>query len=292
MPEPLPVTEEPLGLRVSAVLVAFNQAPELRLSVEALEKTQERERLEILVVDCGSRDESPQLDVHYPGIQMLRLPHHFGATKAMNIATRTAKADLLLFLSPGVEVFPDTVSRLAGLLEEDAAATAVCPLLVDAEGKPASRVSRIPTREMFTAGDLPELDLDLSHDSIAVEYPDFGAILIRKQFIRGINYFDERFGQYWADADLAMQIRRGGKKILLYPAIRAIRQGDSDPVAGDPLAAADKLLGAAAFLGKHHGFFSGLGFRLMAILKALARADFRQAGFLLSGQKLDGSQTA
>lgn len=292
MPEQLPVTEEPLGLRVSAVLVAFNQASELRRSIEALEKSQERERLEILVVDCGSRDESPQVDAEYPAIQMLRLPHHFGATKAMNIATRTAKSDLLFFLSPGVEVLPDTVSRLAGLLEEDAAATAVCPLLVDGEGKPASRVSRIPTRQVFASGELPALDLDLSQDLIAVEYPDFGAILIRKQFIRGINYFDERFGQYWADADLAMQIRRGGKKILLYPGIQAVRQASSDPVAGDPLSAADKLLGAAAFLGKHHGFFSGLGFRLAVILKALGRGDLRQAGFLLSGQKLDGSQTA
>src|SRR5215472_5828837 len=107
MPETLPVTEEITGPRVSVVLVAFNQAPQLRRAVQALENSKERDRLEILVVDCGSQDGSSQLDTELPAINMLRLPHHFGAAKAMNIAVRTAKAELVFFLSPDVEVQPD-----------------------------------------------------------------------------------------------------------------------------------------------------------------------------------------
>jgi hypothetical protein len=61
---------------------------------------------------------------------------------------------------------------------------------------------------------------------------------------------------------------------------------------GDPLAVADKVLGAAAFLGKYNGFLAGLGFRVEAILRALGRFDLRQVSRLLSGQKLDGSQAA
>ena len=86
---------------MSAVLVSFNQAPALRRAIEALERSQDRERLEILVVDCGSQDESPRLDADYPAVQILRLPQHFGATRAMNIAMRTAKAELVLLPVPG-----------------------------------------------------------------------------------------------------------------------------------------------------------------------------------------------
>jgi GT2 family glycosyltransferase len=279
---------------VSAVLVAFNQAAALRRAIEALERSQERERLEILVVDCGSQDESPRLDGDYPGVQILRLPQHFGATRAMNIAMRTAKAELILFLSPDVEVSPDTVTLLAARLDDDASSAAVCPLLCDPSGQPVSRAYRIPSSETFGGGRLEEVSIGLSQEpgpqeSIGVEYAGRDAMLARKQFIRGMNYFDERFGEYWADLDLAMQIRRAGKKIRLYPSIRATLHPGSDPLEGDSAAESDRILGAAAFVGKYEGFFAGFRFRLAAILKALARFDFRGMGLLVSGEKI-GSQ--
>jgi GT2 family glycosyltransferase len=274
---------------VSAVLVAFNQAAALRRAIEALEGSQQRERLEILVVDCGSQDESPRLDGDYPGVQILRLPQHFGATRAMNIAMRTVKAELVLFLSPDVEVLPDTVTLLAARLDEDAGAAAVCPLLCDPSGQPVSRAYRLPSSATFAGGRLEAVSIDLSQDPSTVEYAGRDAMLARKQFLRGMNYFDERFGEYWADLDLAMQIRRAGKKIRLYPSIRATLHPGSDPLEGDAVAESDRILGAAAFVGKYEGFFAGFRFRLAAILKALARFDLRGMGLLVTGEKI-GSQ--
>ncbi|HEY7334407.1 MAG TPA: glycosyltransferase [Bryobacteraceae bacterium] len=289
MPKEPPPVEEQSGPRVSAVLVGYNQAPQLRRAIEALERSRDAGKLEILVVDCGSRDDSSRLEADYPFIKPLHLPHHFGATKAMNIATRTSTAELLFFLSPSVEVEPDTIARLVPLLEEDSSAAAVCPLLIDPSGEPVSKLSRLPS-----PGNLEPAaeSADLSQDSISVEYPGRDALLVKKQVIRGINYFDEKhFGQYWADADLAMQIRRAGKKIRLYPAIRATLHPEPDPIEGETLAEADWTLGAASFFGKYYGFFSGLSFRVTSIFKALGRFDFRLLGYLISGQKLDGSQS-
>jgi GT2 family glycosyltransferase len=274
--------------------VAYNQAPALRRAIEALEKSRERDRIEILVIDCGSRDESASLDADHPSINLLRLPHHLGATRAMNIGTRTAKGDFLLYLSPNVEVQPGTVKSLADKLEPDTDAVAVCPLLIDSEGQPVSRVHPLPSREMLANAcrgtALPLVPLDLEQPAITVEYSELDAILIRKQFVRSMNYFDERYGHYWADADLAMQVRRAGKKIRLYPEIRATYRHSADPLASESLAATDRLAGAAAFVGKYDGFGPGLGFRLKLALGALARFDLGRVTALLSGQKLDGSQ--
>ena len=295
------VQEEPQGPRVSAILVGFNQASAVRRAVQALEKSRDRDRLEILVVDCGSRDESTQLDTDFPSINMLRLPHHLGAARAMNIATRTAKADLLFYLSPNVEVASDTVAALADRLQPDADTpetdvAAVCPLLIDAEGRPASRIHAIPTREELAAAikgtALPSLPLDLTQESLAIAYPELDALLIRKHFVRSMNYFDQRFGNYWADADLAMQIRRAGKKIQLFPDIRATYHPAPDPLEHDPLARADRVSGAAALIGKYEGGMASLSFRLGALFGALARLDLGMVGKLAGGQKLDGSQAA
>jgi GT2 family glycosyltransferase len=288
MAENLPV-EEPLGLRVSAILVGLNQIESLRRALAALEKSTERERLEILVVDLGSDDGSPQLDSEFPNIVTLRLPHNFGATKAMNIGTRTAKADLVFYLSPDVEVAPDTVRKLANKLEADSDAAAVCPLLVDEQGKPVSRVFKLPTAESFKK-EMTPVAIDVAQEFINVEYPGRDAVLVRKQFVKGMNYFDERYGEFWADADLAMQIRRGAKKIRLYPSIRAVKHADTSPDASRGLLAADRAGGAAAFIGKYHGFMAGLGFRIGAIFRALGRFDIKQLVALVSGGKVDGSQ--
>lgn len=287
MAENVPV-EEPLGPRVSAILVTLNRIESLRRAVAALEASNERERLEILVVDLGSQDGSAQIDSEFPGVVMLRLPHNFGATKAMNIGTRTAKADLVFYLSPDVEVAPDTVKRLADKLEEDPDAAAVCPLLVDEGGKPVSRVYKLPTAESLK-GEMPAVAIDVNQESVNVEYPGRDAVLVRKQFVKGMNYFDERYGEYWADADLAMQIRRGLKKIRLYPAIKAVRRVDSSPSASKGLLAADRAGGAAALIGKYYGFTSGLNFRIGAIFRALGRFDVKQLAALVSGQKVDGT---
>jgi glycosyltransferase involved in cell wall biosynthesis len=289
--ETVPVPQEPveeiIEPKVAAVLLGYNQAAALRRAIQALERSNDREHLEILVIDCGSRDESAHLDTEFENITVLRLPMHLGATKAMNIGTRTAKAELVLYLSPNVEVAPDTVSKLAEKLEAESDTSAVCPLLVDPEGRTVSKDRRV--RDAVLGKD-SAVDIDLSRENVVMEYPGRDAILVRKQFIKGMNYFDERFGQNWADADLAMQIRGAQRKIRLYPSIRATWHPDPDPTAADPLYQADRQLGAAAFIGKYDGFFAGILFRIGAILKALGRFDFRQLGPLISGQKLDGSQ--
>jgi GT2 family glycosyltransferase len=274
--------------------VAFEQAPALRRAIVALERSHGRERLEILVVDCGSHDETSRIDAEFASVTMLRLPHHLGATRAMNIATRTAKADLLLFLSPDVEVAPDTMSALADRLDADESTVAACPLLTAPDGSPALKAGGLPTRETLEAACRGEafqpVAFDAAQESITVAYAGLEALMVRKQFVRGMNYFDERYGHYWPEAELAMQIRSAGKKIRVYPAVRAVLYESSDPLAGDPLAAADRIVGAAAFLGKYEGFMAGLSFRVGAILRALGRFDLGQVSALIGGSKLDGSQ--
>lgn len=292
--EEQPQQEAPAEPRVTAILLAHNQAEPLRRAIEALERSEERDRLEILVVDCGSQDESGQMDAEYESITVLRMPLHFGATKARNIATRTAKAEFVFFLSPNVEVASDTVKRLAERLDPDPDTIAVCPLLVDQQGLPVSKIEELPTRASLSAAcageSVPSSTVNLENDSVEVEYPGIDALMVRKAFLKSMNYFDERFGHFWSDADLAARIFGAQKKIRLFPGIRAVYHDAPDPDAGDPLFHVDRALGASVFLGKYEGFFSGLTFRVAAILRALGRFRFREFTALLSGQKLDGSQ--
>jgi GT2 family glycosyltransferase len=282
--------------KTAAILVAHNQADELRRALAALEKSETRELLEILVVDCGSSDSTAALGEQFPGITLLVLPQNFGATKALNIATRTARAEFLFLLSPEVEVAPDTVARLTEQLEARADLTGVCPLLVDATGKAVARTRRYPDREALApvraGGELAWVPIPqetLAQERCVVMYPGREALLVRKNFVTGMNYFDERFGEYWADADMAVKIRKAGRKVEMVTGIQATWHTPADEVSEDTVHKSDRILGAAALLGKHSGFLAGFGFRVAAILGALGRFDFSLLSALAGGKKV-GSQ--
>ncbi len=271
------------------ILLAFNQAQSLRRALSALEQSEGREQIEIIVLDAASTDGTSKIDAEFPAIQMLRLPHHLGAARALNIGVRTAKADLVLLLSPDVEVLPGTIVSLADGLDADPETTAACPLLTDAAGQATPRLYRIPAASAVTAP-LATQTPDLSEPNSLVEYPSFDALMIRKQFIAAMNYFDQRYGHYWVDAEFAMQARRASKKIRLYPAVRAILHPAADPLDGDSLAETDRINGAAEFAGKYGG--GAFGVRMSAALSALGSFQLGKVFGVLGGQKLDGSQAS
>jgi len=308
-PQPVATGQElPPPPRVSAIIVAYNQAADLRRCLDALGKSKDRERLEILVMDNGSFDATREIDAEYSDVTVLRLPKNFGRTRAMNILTRTAKAELLFFIDPGVEVQRDTVTALADALEANEQAAAVVPLIVDETGNTAAAYRKLPNASAFARawndedGFVAEA-IDAKAESQKVEYVSFDALMITKYFVRGLNYLDDRYGEHWADAELSWQIRRAGRSILVLPRVRVLRFGERPAPRSSAARAAlavDRGSGAAAFIGKHSGFVAGLLFRLRLALSALGSAlVFREPGYnfsrffgVLSGGKIDGNQSA
>jgi glycosyltransferase involved in cell wall biosynthesis len=299
--------------KVSVLIVSRNSAAPLRRCLASLEQSAGREQLEIVVVDNGSLDESPNLDTEFPKVQMLRLPRNFGAVKALNIGMRTATGNFLFLLPPEFEVQPDTVIGLASRLESSPEAAAVCPLPTDPEGRPVFRHRRIPSPgELYSAwrdGEFQDWqEPDLSSETVAVDYPRHPVMMVRRAFLQGMRYIDERYSHFWWDLEICCQIKRSGKKLLLLPGVRIEARGPEPAEIGDPGAravlAADSALGACTFTRKHYGWAAGFKLRLQAVLSAfgstlLALVRFRDAGYhlsrlscLLSGQKIDGSQRA
>ncbi len=279
-PQPNPEQEKPVP-RVTVAVVSHNRQAMLRRCLASLEKSEGREKLQIVVVENGSTDGSAQLESEFPDLQWIRLPKNFGLTKAMNLGWRAADAEYIFFLHDDTEVPPEAVMRLADVLDANPDAAAACPLLVDAEGRAAPQLGKLPPdgewRAAQPSGDAPE----------PVEYPRGAALMARVFYIKATRQIDERFGQFGGDADLAAQFRRASKKILLVPTVRVFHVGAGDY---SPQERADALLARAAFVGKYQGFGAGLAARLGSVFGPLLSFRFGELRHTLAGQKIDGSQ--
>ncbi len=88
--------------------------------------------------------------------------------------------------------------------------------------------------------------------------------------------------------EICAQMRRAGKKVVILRAVTAVHEGLRSPVPAN-LLEADRAAGTAAFLGKHHGFASGLIYRLKTGLSAFFTLRFSLLAGAISGQKIDGT---
>jgi len=265
--------------RVSVVVVSRNRVAMLRRCLESIEASDARTSLQVIVVDNGSTDGSAAIDNEFPNIQLIRLPKNFGLTKALNLGWRAADAEYVFFLHDDTEVRPSTIGILAAALDKHTDVAAVCPLLVDANGEPTSQLGTLPPTGKWQPA---------AHGApMPVEFPRGEALMVRVYFIKAIRQIDERYGQFGSDADLAAEIRRASRKILLLPAASVRHEGRSRYTSMEH---ADFLSSRAVFLGKYDGFAAGIRARVAAVLNPLTRLRLSEMKYTINGQKIDGTQ--
>ena len=252
------------------------------------------------MVDAGSRDGCGQVDAEFSNVTVQRLPRNFGKTRARNVGLRTAHAEMMLLLDPEVVVSPGTVMAMADALEADSQAVAALPRLVDDRGLPAPIGNRLPDRAALAAACRANAGLPLGPEEETVELGSDAALLVRKSFLRGINFLDEkRYSEFWAELELFWRIHSAGKRVLIasepatiYPRQTTVRIPRSEQA----LLASDRVAGAAAFVSKRDGWSAMLSFSAGQFFSALGMA-LREPGYglrlafgILTGARIDGTQ--
>ena len=299
-PQPSPPQETAPEPKVSVIIVSWNSIEDLRRCLTALEASRGRDQFEVLVIDAGSRDGCGQVDADFPNVTVLRLPRNFGRTRARNIGMRTGLAELVLFLAPEVEVRPQTVLTLANALEADENVVAVVPRLVDEAGQVEPIGGKLPDQQALARACRENRELPLAQAAGAVELTTDAALMVRKAFIRGMNYLDEkRFSQFWAELELFWQIRNAGRKVQVIETTVTLhppRTSVEIPQSEQALLVSDRIAAASSYLSKHEGFGAMMGLLIGQYFAALG-AFFRSPGYglklmtgILTGARVDGTQ--
>ena len=131
---------------ISVCIINWNTREHLRACLESLRSDRHACNVEVIVVDNGSADGSPEMVRRlFPHVRLLSNATNVGFAHANNQAARMAGGRNLLFLNSDTEVRPGALECLCDYLDAHADVGAVGPLVVGSDGQPQRSTRRLPT---------------------------------------------------------------------------------------------------------------------------------------------------
>ena len=126
----------------SVVVICYNHGRYLPEAIESV-LAQSLENVEVIVVDDGSTDDTPDVASRYPTVRYIRQRNR-GMAAARNTGLRASRGRFVCFLDADDRLLPDALRIGARSLEEhgDCAFVSGHHRLIDAEGRPLPMESR------------------------------------------------------------------------------------------------------------------------------------------------------
>jgi GT2 family glycosyltransferase len=193
--------------RVSIVVACYNGAETLRACLESLLHLDYPE-FEILVIDDGSTDGTPDITVGFPQVRTLRHRINLGLSTARNLGIRAATGEIVAFTDADCQVDRHWLRFLVAAISRDAVAGVGGPNLLPPDDSP------VAAAVMASPGGPTHVMLD---DRTAEHVPGCN-MAFWKWALDGVDGFDPVFHRAGDDVDLCWRILKRGWRIGFAPA--------------------------------------------------------------------------
>ena len=269
-------------MNLSIVIVNWNTKDLLQQCLELIFNYPPRRSVDIWVVDNASADNSAQMvEVQFPKVNLIKSEQNLGFGKANNIALQKCPGKYILLLNPDTEVLPGALEHLCTYLDDHPKVGVAGACLRYPDGTLQTSCYPYPTlsKEFWrllhldrikTYGVYNQTDWDQStpHE---VEVIQGAALLVRKEVLDQVGYFDPDYFMYTEEVDLCYRIHQTGRGLYWVPQAEIIHyEGQSTkqiPIDMFIHLYKSKL----QFFRKNHGNLTGFIYKLILGLTALPR---------------------
>lgn len=224
---------------VSVVIVTYECAPFLRRCLSSLEAQRDSIRIEVIVIDNASGDDTPSIAHEYPSVRMLTCDGNSGFARAANQGLDRAHGEFVLVLNPDTTIPQGALRACVDAMRADASIGVLTPRIVDEHGFTDLRCHRsFPTAWSafcFLTGldrSLPPglassyLRRDLADAEPADVHAVSGAfMLMRRNALKRVGGFDQQFFMFAEDIDLCMRFRAAGYRVRYWPGVTVTHAG-------------------------------------------------------------------
>ena len=230
------IMSNPDTTEVSVIIVNWNALEELRSCINALLPVCDKLRMEIIVVDNASSDESADtITKEFPDVRVQRNDQNLGFGKACNQGVAVSRGTYLLFLNPDTVPNCKALVRMREFMDTSPDAGCVGCKLVYKNGAVQRSYYAFPSpsnylayhsllsaliyrvSRLFGKRDKPCASSTSGQKTIEVDWLMGACMMLRKSDFDEIGGFDDRFFMYSEDTDLCFRLKEKGKKCFYLP---------------------------------------------------------------------------
>lgn len=238
-------------MELSIIVVNYNNYTLTENCIKSVIKTVKDINYEVIVIDNNSTNDSYSIlreeFKDYHNIRIIKNIENEGFGAANNKAVELAKADILLFLNPDVEVLDEAINNLYNRLLSDESVGLIGAKLLnkDLTLQYSCRrvlkfsefiITRTPLKNIVSKDYVQKLEdkylmTDLDHDKESeVDWVMGSCMIIRKKLFLDVGGFSKEYFMYFEDVDLCYKVRKSGKVVLYYPGARMIHLHNQESV--------------------------------------------------------------
>jgi len=226
---------------ISICIVTANARSFLRDCLNSIVEFPPHGDYEIIVVDNASNDGTvSMLTGEFPHVKTIFNESNRGFTIPLNQALKAAKGDWLVLLNPDTLLTSEVFSVLQNFMESNPDVGVAAPKVMNRDGSFQKQCRRGEARPLEVFGYFMKLDhlfprnkrltgyLQgwMNEDEVAeVKAVSGSCMMIRREALEQVGYFDEQFYAYQEDSDFCFQVRKHGWKVFYVPTAEIIHYG-------------------------------------------------------------------
>lgn len=216
-PFALPTSDAP---RVSIVIPVYNKVAYTLACLRSLGEHAGETPFEVIVVDDGSGDATPQRLAGVGGIRAIRNAHNLGFIGSCNAGAAEARGEYVLFLNNDTVVTAGWLDALVRCIEGTPRCGMVGSKLVYPDGRLQEAGGIVfDDGSGWNVGRFGDPDDPRYSFRREVDYCSGAAILLRRELFDRLGRFDTRYAPaYYEDTDLAFAVRAAGLEVHVEPA--------------------------------------------------------------------------
>ncbi len=216
---------------ISIIIVSWNVSQLLQACLESIFANQSNLKLQVIVVDSGSADDScAMVRQRFPDVTLFDMQKNVGFPAGNNIGIQAAVGRNIYLLNPDTEIIKDALPIMLNRLEADPALGMVGAKLLNTDGSLQSSRRRFPT--LLTGMFESTWFESLAPKSVLARYymedkpdnqpcyPDWvmgASMLTSRAAVEAAGGMDEGYFMYSEELDWCRRIVEAGYKILWTP---------------------------------------------------------------------------
>lgn len=208
--------------KVSVIVLNWNGRKYIRECLDSLLGSKyPKNRLEIIVVDNASSDESREIiEREYPEVTLIKNKENVGFCEGNNIGIKRATGDIIILLNNDTVVDENWICKILEEAKDTKVGVIGCKLLYPS----GNIIQSLGCKEKFLgywkhigAGHSVE---ELSHEGeLEVDYVPGAALAIKREVVEKIGLLDSRFYAYVEEVDWCYRAKKAGYKVVVSDAV-------------------------------------------------------------------------